>query len=181
MKQIDQLLNLTNAWMESLQKEINFIKDIMGGRIQYASAIKEYRFWEKRYNNFKEILEQLLTDKIVLKCINILEQIINSQIVSYTLMRFNELKNDFQIMYDTTVRNTMYFMELIYDGIDSIINAQFTTIVENFIPLYNNLNLMWLTSSLFSRKKHMERLLESISNSIADRVSITLSIPEIFR
>lgn len=33
-------------------------------------------------------------------------------------MRFNELKNDFQIMYDTTVRNTMYFMELIYDGID---------------------------------------------------------------
>eukprot|EP00102_Acyrthosiphon_pisum_P010472 XP_008178796.1 PREDICTED: uncharacterized protein LOC100572790 isoform X2 [Acyrthosiphon pisum] len=167
--------------MESLQKEINFIEDIMGGRIQYASAIKEYGFWKKRYNNFKEILEQLLTDKLVLKCINILEQIVNSQIVSYTLMRFNELKNDFQIMYDTTVRNTMYFMELIYDGIDSIINAPFSIIVENFIPLYNNLNLMWLASSLFSRKKHMERLLESISNSIADRVSITLSIPEIFR
>lgn len=82
------------------------------------SAINEYNFWEKRYNNFKAILEQLLTDKVVIKCINILEQIVNSQIVLYTLRIFNELKNEFQIMYDTTVRNTMYFMELIYDGID---------------------------------------------------------------
>jgi len=30
-KQIDQLLSLTNSWMESLQKEINFIEDIMVG------------------------------------------------------------------------------------------------------------------------------------------------------
>ncbi|XP_025202205.1 uncharacterized protein LOC112599500 [Melanaphis sacchari] len=180
-KQIDQLLSLMNSWMKSLQKEINFIEDIMGGKIQYASAINEYNFWDKRYNNFKAILEQLLTDKVVIKCINILEQIVNSQIVLYTLRIFNELKNDFQIMYDTTVRNTMYFMELIYDGIDSIINAPFVFIVENFLPLYNHLNLMWLTSSLFSRKKHMERLLESISNSVADRVSVTLSIPEIFQ
>ncbi|CAH1731507.1 unnamed protein product [Aphis gossypii] len=180
-EQIDQLLSLINLWMESLQKEINLIEDIKGGKIQYVSAINEYNFWEKRYNNFKAILEQLLTDKVVLKCINILEQIVNSQIVLYTLRIFNELKNEFQIMYDTTVRNTMYFMELIYDGIDSIINAPFTIVVENFIPLYNHLNLMWLTSSLFSRKKHMERLLESISNSVADRVSVTLNIPEIFR
>lgn len=40
---------------------------------------------------------------------------------------------------------------------------------------------MWLTSNLFSRKIHMERLLESISDSIADRVSRTLSVPDIFR
>lgn len=30
-KQIDQLLSLINSWMESLQKEINFIEDIMVG------------------------------------------------------------------------------------------------------------------------------------------------------
>lgn len=77
-------------------------------------------------------MEQLLTDKIVLKCINILEQIVNSQIVSYTLMRFNELKNDFQIMYDTTVRNTMYFMELIYDGIDVLTLTCFMLIIIHF-------------------------------------------------
>jgi len=77
-------------------------------------------------------LEQLLTDKIVLKCIHILEQIVNSQIVLYTLMRFNELKNDFQIMYDTTVRNTMYFMGLIYDGIDVLTLTCFMLIIINF-------------------------------------------------
>jgi len=71
-------------------------------------------------------LEQLLSDKIVLKCISILEQIINSQIVSYTLRRFNELKNDFQIMYDTTVKNTMYFMKLIYGGIDVLTHMHYT-------------------------------------------------------
>jgi len=30
-EQIDKLLSLTNSWMESIQKEINFIEDIMVG------------------------------------------------------------------------------------------------------------------------------------------------------
>lgn len=63
-------------------------------------------------------MEQLLTEKVVLKCINMMEQIVDNQIVLYTLKTFSELRNDFQQMYDTIVRNTMYFMESIYDGID---------------------------------------------------------------
>lgn len=63
----------------------------------------------------------------------------------------------------------------------AIHNAPFAEVVDHFTDLFNNLNLMWLTSSFFGQKKYMERLFESISNSIADRVSDTLSIPEIFK
>jgi len=63
----------------------------------------------------------------------------------------------------------------------AITEEPFTAVANNFTRLYNNLNLMWLTSIFFNQKKNMERLFEAISNSIADRVSNTLKIPELFK
>lgn len=60
-------------------------------------------------------------------------------------------------------------------------NEPFTVIIDSIATLYNNLNLMWLTSSFYGRKEHMERLIESISNLIADRISAALAVPNIFR
>lgn len=70
---------------------------------------------------------------------------------------------------------------LVFFYFQAITIAPFSDIIKHFTPLYYNLNVIWLTSSWFSQKKQMEHLLELISDSIADRVSIALNVPKIFR
>ncbi|VVC24142.1 Dynein heavy chain, domain-1 [Cinara cedri] len=177
--QVNKLPKLMTSWTELMQKEMNTLKDIEEGQIE-KSVVTEYKFWNTRYTNFKTILQQFTSDKLVAKYIKTVKML-NTEIAQNILGYFYDTKSKFEIIYETTVKETKEKIELIYEGIFAIVMAPLSVINENTTPLYNNLILMWLTSSFYKEKKNMERLLELISNLIADRISTILSIPDIFR
>lgn len=77
----------------------------------------EYEFWELRNVHFRTILEQLKTEKAIAKNINIIKSLSDNPFAIYTLKNFTSVANVFEITYNTTVQNTMYFMDTIYQGI----------------------------------------------------------------
>lgn len=126
-----------------------------------------------------------------------------------TLGNFYDTKSKFETIYKTIVKQTKNKIEYIYGGIyvrithntpsthveDSLVQYFFyyffffqaiaksplLVIDENISPLYNHLKFIWIMSKFYSEKRNMERLLESISDLIAERISTDLTIPDIFR
>lgn len=46
-----------------------------------------------------------------------MEKITGSQIVLHTLRSLKDIRHDFEILYESTVKNTMHYLESIQDGI----------------------------------------------------------------
>lgn len=51
-----------------------------------------------------------------------MEKITDNQVVLHTLRSLKDIKHDFEILYETTVKNTKYYMELIRDRIYVCLN-----------------------------------------------------------
>lgn len=120
---------------------------MQSGRIQQSRAMEAYDFWDRVHTNFKTILEQLSTSKAVEKNVNIMEANSGSQVVSYTLRIFKEVKRKFEMKYDTEVKNTKHFMDSIYGGIDVRYPESWLTTLISFTTqwrAYNYSNYYWL-------------------------------------